>query len=239
MLDLILDPRIQIYKVGELSYGTAEEEAYAYLRERILSGQYPGGTRLNLDEIAKALGTSRMPVRGAIRRLDSEGLVIVRPHRGAIVTSMTPEDVLELFEMRAVLEGLAIRLALPNLDSKAIDDLEELLPRMDRVRGEPKVWIERHDEFHDSLCRRSGRPRLAAEIGKLRNTVRPYLLVYLSVYEQGDVSGFEHHTLLEAIKRNDPLMAEETMRSHITISGSRVVEFLKRVGPLKNLRASP
>jgi DNA-binding GntR family transcriptional regulator len=194
--------------------------------------------RLDLDEIARALGTSRMPVRGAIRRLDTEGLVTLRPHRGAVVTSMTPEDVLELFEMRAVLEGLAIRLAQPGLDEKAIEDLEELLPRMDRVRGEPKLWLERHDEFHDSLCRRSGRARLVAEIARLRSTVRPYLLVYLSVYEQGDVVGFEHHTLIEAIKKNDPLMAETTMRNHITVSGTRVVEFLKRVGPLKNLQAS-
>jgi DNA-binding GntR family transcriptional regulator len=194
--------------------------------------------RLDLDEIARALGTSRMPVRGAIRRLDTEGLVTLRPHRGAVVTSMTPEDVLELFEMRAVLEGLAIRLALPGLDGKAIEDLEELLPRMDRARGDPKLWLERHDEFHDSLCRRSGRPRLVAEIARLRSTVRPYLLVYLSVYEQGDVAGFEHRTLIEAIENNDPPMAETTMRNHITVSEARVVEFLKRVGPLKNFQAS-
>ncbi len=98
---------------------TAQEEAYFYLRESILSGSLPGGTRLDISQIATHLGMSRMPVREALRQIASEGLVVIRPNRGVVVTQLTPEDVLEIFEMRAVLEGLAAHLARPRLDEAA------------------------------------------------------------------------------------------------------------------------
>ena len=113
---------------------TAQEEAYLYLRESILSGDLPGGTRLDIARVATHLGMSRMPVREALRQLASEGLVVIRPNRGVAVTQLTPEDVLEIFEMRAALEGLAARLARPHLDEAAFQDLEHILQRMDTNR---------------------------------------------------------------------------------------------------------
>src|SRR5579871_541757 len=96
-------------------FTTAEEFAHERLRELILTGELAGGTRLQQAELAARLGISRMPVRQAILRLESEGLVIQRPNRGAFVTLLGPEGILELFEMRSVLEGLALRLAVPQM----------------------------------------------------------------------------------------------------------------------------
>src|SRR5687767_7810298 len=106
-------------KQARAKFGTAQEEAYTYLREAILSGHYPGGTRLDLNEIARAVRASRMPVREAIRQLDAEGLVSIRPNRGAVVTQLTADDIVELFETRAVLEGLAARVAAPRKIGRA------------------------------------------------------------------------------------------------------------------------
>lgn len=84
---------------------SAQQLAYIHLQDRIVSGALPGGTRLKPEPIAQQLGISRMPVREAIRQLNAEGYVTIMPNRGAVVTNRTPEDVIELFEMRAVLEG--------------------------------------------------------------------------------------------------------------------------------------
>jgi DNA-binding GntR family transcriptional regulator len=189
--------------------------------------------RLNLAAIAQALGISRTPVREAIRQLDAEGFVAIRPHRGAVVTSFTPEEVLELFEMRAVLEGLQARLAVPLLGDEAFEDLQRLKARMDRVRDDPKLWIERHYELHEYLGRMSGRPRLSAQISHLRAAVQPYLRIYLSVYGLTEMPGFEHETIIEAAKGADAERAEETMRNHVMSAALGVVNFLKSSGPPK------
>ena len=194
--------------VDQGSAVTTQQHAYWYLRERILNGHYLGSEQVNPAKVADELGISRMPVREAIRQLDTEGLVTLRPNRGAIVTILTPADIQELFEMRAVLEALAIRLAMPNLVGEAIDDLVHLRDRMERVRGETKPWLERHHAFHNQICRLSGRPRLTAEIGRLRAAVQPHLQVHISVHHATEMEGYEHDTLIDAIRSRNPSVAE-------------------------------
>jgi DNA-binding GntR family transcriptional regulator len=216
---------------GTPELGTAQRQAYEFLRGHILSGRYPGGTRLNPAQITQALGVSRTPVREAIRQLDAEGFVTIRPHRGAVVTSFTAEDVLELFEMRAVLEGLQARLAVSLLGEEDLEDLERLKARMDRVREDPKLWTERHHAFHEYLGRRSNRPRLSAQINHLRAAIQPYLLLYFSVYGLVEMPGFEHQTIIDAVNSSDGARAEEAMRDHVMSAATGVVEFLKSSGP--------
>src|SRR5262245_56816198 len=93
---------------------SAQQEVSDFLRARILGGHFPAGHRLKTSEIAQLLGVSRMPVRDALQVLHSEGLVVLRPNRGAVVTSLTTEDIVDHFELRAVLEGLAARVACQN-----------------------------------------------------------------------------------------------------------------------------
>jgi DNA-binding GntR family transcriptional regulator len=212
-------------------YKTAQEHAYSFLREAILSGKYPGGMRVNIPEVAERLGMSRMPVREALRQLDTEGLVTIRPNRGVVVTELTPEDILEVFEMRAVLEGLAVRVALPRFDDEAFEDLARIHERMDRNRGNAAQWLRLHNEFHDYICRKSGRPRLVAQTTLLRRTVEPYLRVHIGAYESEELLGSEHQRLLETLRARDPERAERAMREHVERSAAHVVAFLKTATP--------
>jgi DNA-binding GntR family transcriptional regulator len=84
---------------------------------------------------------SRMPLREAFRRLSSEGLVLIRPNRGCVVAGLTIEDIYEVFEMQSVLEGLAVRLAVPRLDAEVFSELNRLLARMERKRPTRSVRI--------------------------------------------------------------------------------------------------
>ena len=217
--------------------GTTHQQAYYYLREQILSGAYVGGERVNPATVADELGVSRMPVREALRQLDAEGLVTIRPNRGAIVTVLTPEDVREVFEIRAALEALAIGLAMPLLRGEVLDDLEHRRRRMDRVRGDAKEWIRRHDEFHDFLCRHAGRPRLRSEIARLRAAVQPYLQMYIAQHRSPEMTGYEHDTLMQVIRDGDANAAERMMREHIMSAAWGVIEFLEAPGIEADRRA--
>ena len=128
---------------------SARQEVSDFLRSRILSGHFPVGHRLKTSEIAHLLGVSRMPVRDALQVLHSEGLVILRPNRGAVVASLTTNDIVDHFEMRAVLEGLAARVACKKPSDAVLDSLDSILGRMDRVREERRVWLEHHAAFHE------------------------------------------------------------------------------------------
>lgn len=207
---------------------TAQQQAYRYIREQILNGQFTGGMRLQAADIAAAVGISRMPVREALRQLDSEGLVTIRPNRGAVVTELTAPDIEELFEMRAVFEALAARSALPNLTGHTIEELEFRLNRMDHARGDPRLWLERHSDFHDYLCQQSKRPRLTAEIKRLRTAVQPYLLMYIDVYAETEMEGYEHATLMEAVRSGESDRLETAVRHHVLSASRGIVEFVEK-----------
>jgi DNA-binding GntR family transcriptional regulator len=198
----------------DLIDNSAFAEAYRYLQERIRDGRLKSGARIKADEIAQQLGLSRMPVREAIRQLDSEGLVTIRPNRGAVVTTLDPEDVLELFQMRSVLEGLAVRRAVERFDDDAFDELELRFNRLERARGDLDQWIQKHNDFHDVICVRSGGQRLFAQVQRLRTAIEPYLRIIL-VQSEMERAIAEHRELIEIIRRRDPEAAEAVMRDHI------------------------
>jgi DNA-binding GntR family transcriptional regulator len=216
----------------ELRFKTAEHVVYEYLRDCILTGKLRGGVRLDQDEIAAHLGFSRMPVREAIKRLDAEGLVVSRPHRGVTVTTLGPDAVLELFEMRGVLEGLAVSTALRTLGEPALGELfvrlDDMLARLDAVQSDPIVWVQRHQELHQTICAAASRPYLVATIQKLHQSVAPYTRLYLSGYKVAEMPGFDHRALLEAMKRGDPDTAGRAMRDHIVSAATGAIDFLRR-----------
>src|SRR5262245_37277219 len=123
----------------ELPSGYRVEEAYRFLKTRIMSAALPPGASLNEMEIAAALGTSRTPVREAIRKLEQEGLAMRYPNRGAIVTKLSMTDVLEIWQLREILEPAACRLAADRIDGAALDRLEAALREL---RGHATVGPE-------------------------------------------------------------------------------------------------
>lgn len=208
---------------------TAREHAYGYLRERILSRKIRSGSRLDLDAVARQLGVSRMPVREAVRQLASEGLVQIFPRRGVSVTGLVAQDIFELFHMRAVLEGLAVRLALEQraIGPDELAHMRRLAERMEAVEHEPLTWLRRHNTLHEYLCDRANSPRLSAAIRNIRQSVEPYVRVFLSAYT-AEMPGAEHRSLLSVVTEGDPTTAEQVMRVHVTSAATAVVSFLKR-----------
>ena len=194
---------------------TAQHEAYRYLRDRILDAELPADALINPAEIAEQLGISRMPVREALRQLDAEGLVSMRPNRRAVVTRLSVAEVEDLFEMRAELESFAVRSAVPQLTEDTRAELTMLMQRMDRVRDDRREWVGRHDEFHQYICQLSGRKQLSHEVWRIRHAVRPYILMFVKEFDAFEMHGFEHTTLLKAILSGNAEFAADMMRRHV------------------------
>jgi DNA-binding GntR family transcriptional regulator len=203
-------------------------QVYWHLRNKILQGELVGGDRINPAVVGDQLGTSRMPVREALRQLDAEGLVTIRPNRGAIVTTLTAAEVCELFEIRAALEALAARCALPYLTDENLFELDSIRQRMDRARGQAKLWVERHNEFHDFIVDLSQRPRLNADIKRIRNAIQPHLLLYIDVYKSTEIPGYEHTIVLDAIRSKNAQLLELCIRDHVMSAANGVMTFLEQ-----------
>jgi len=206
---------------------TAEEEAYSYLLEAICKGKYRTGDRLIAEEIASEIGMSRMPVREAFRHLAAEGLVTLRPNRGAIVSGLNIEEMHEVFEMRSALEGLALRVAVPNITERHLNRLERLLDEMDECRDESAEWVSRHRVFHEYLCSLSERPRLLRQITALYSVIEPHMRLWLQHAEKTMSAREEHSVILDAIRSGDARYAETIVREHIEGTVPELVRFLE------------
>jgi len=208
---------------------SAFHEAYTYLRQQIREGRLESGARVKAEDIAAELGLSRMPVREAIRQLDSEGLLTIRPNRGAVVTRLSPDELLELFEMRSALEGLAIRRAVRAFDEEALEELELRLSRLQRAQSDIDQWILKHNDFHDYICARSGGQRLFVEVQRLRTAVEPFLRMGL-ISASAAASTSVHRQLIEVIRTGDPDAAERVMRAHVLDTAHELLRLTQPAG---------
>jgi DNA-binding GntR family transcriptional regulator len=209
------------------SSSTAQVKAYTYIRTRILDGRLPGGIPLNPADIALALGCSRIPVREAIRQLDGQGLVSIRPNRRPVITVLSATEVRELFEMRALLESFAARQAVPNMTRKKIAVLDALRLDMDSKRNETHAWIAAHSKFHEYLVDQAERPRLSAECSRMRVAVQPYSLMYIEVYKSPDLPDYEHETIIDAIRSGNSNLVESVVRGHVMGAGQALIDWFQ------------
>jgi DNA-binding GntR family transcriptional regulator len=205
---------------------TAEDEAYRHIHAAIRLGRYRQGERLVPDVIAGEIGTSRMPVREAFRRLATEGLVTIRPNRGVTVSGMNMDDVQEIFEMRAVLEGLAVRLAMPRITPAAIAQLEAMLDSLDDRDGVQPDWTAAHRAFHETLCAFSGRPRLLRQIASLHSLVESPMRLWV-LADRPTTARAHHQELLDALRGGDAARCETIVRDHVLVTVPDVVKYLQ------------
>lgn len=206
---------------------SAEEEAYSHLLDAICKGIYRKGDRLVAEDIAGAIGMSRMPVREAFRRLAAEGLVTLRPNRGAVVSGLNIDEMHDVFDMRSALEGLAIRIAVTKVTPRHLNILERLLDDMDEFSDDSAEWVSRHRAFHEYLCSISERPRLLKQITALYSVIEPHMRLWLQHADKSLSARQEHSVILDALRNGDADAAERVVREHIEGTIPLLVEFLE------------
>lgn len=149
---------------------TAQELVIDAVRNAILSGVLAPEARLRQEELAELFGTSRIPVREALRALEYEGLVHSEPHRGFTVTAIDADDVEEVYELRILLESYAIRLSLPLVTEEDLEELEAIYAQMTNAKT-PDDALAARERLYIRLYSISGRPRLVGLIVRLRQEV--------------------------------------------------------------------
>lgn len=169
-----------------------------------------------------------MPVRDALRQLDTEGLVTIRLNRGATVTNLTLDSIYEIFEMRAVLEGLAASIAAEKVTESDLFELEFRIKQMEMAKSDRLKWLERHDTVHEFLCSLSGRHELIGQINILRARVRPYLLMYSSSHGDPELPGFEHWRVVEPLREKDSSGTEAILRAHVMANAKTIISELEK-----------
>lgn len=208
------------------------DQVYAALRLEILAGRHAPGARLKEVEVARALEVSRTPVRDAFRQLEQEGLVELLPHRGAVVRELTPEDIEELFALRAVLEGHCASQAAARMDAGAVADLAVLHERFeDRARGRVGAaavdeLVATNGDFHDAVVAGSGNRRMATVLARLA-IPDAWKQGFWRSRRQREAAVVYHREVVEAIRARDPLRAEAVMKSHIYAAKDFYVDQLR------------
>lgn len=204
----------------------ATERAYVRIRKDLLSGRWSAGAHLGEKDLAEEIGVSRTPVREALQRLASNGLVNLEPNIGASVVRWTKQEVAETYDLRIELEGYAAGLAAANASLESIALLKQMAEDMDAAAGKHDFFLvgEINDRFHRLVIDSSGNLRL----GKVARTL---LELTVSVYgfstfnpQELARSLLHHHELVDAIRRRDSNWATSVMRAHIHAGRAVILE---------------
>lgn len=212
--------------LGELLV-SAQEAAHARLREMIFSGALQAGQALRQEEIARQLGLSRLPVREALNRLATEGLVELKPRRGFFVVALKRDEIEDIFDMRAMLEARAGQLAAEQTttnDADAVDSLVEALDTAIENNVPFEHYARLNEQFHERLYQSCNRKHLRRQIGMLRDAVAPLIRILAS--ETGELrrAQEEHRQMARFFRLGDGERVAELCRNHCAYTGTALVE---------------
>jgi DNA-binding GntR family transcriptional regulator len=187
------------------------------LRDEILGGQLPPGSRLRQAHIAESYGVSTTPVREAFAALQREGLIQGNAHRGVIVFEPSATDLHEFYEIRIPLEALATEKATSNLTDRELEKIGSLLTRLESAnkKSDWKLSGELNDEFHLAIYSAAQRPRLLQLIAELRASSRAYIAIFPKLVDRLEEAAHEHQAIYEACLARKPREAGEAMVNHL------------------------
>jgi DNA-binding GntR family transcriptional regulator len=200
------------------------------LRDAIVRSEYAPGAALSEAALAEEFKTSRTPIREALKQLQVEGLVEVRPRVGTFVTEPSRREVVELFQLKEVLEGLGARLLAQRGRVPEVDQLEDNVRESDHAvaAGDAERYAEIVHEFHDLIVRGADNGKLLAHYRTLMNQLAYHRLVLASLGQPGRLgaSAREHRTILDRIVAKDEYGAEAAMRDHVRASHRQLIAAL-------------
>lgn len=194
-------------------FRTVGDMVYEVLRESILRGVFKPGERLRQDQLAEAIGVSRIPVRSALMQLDSEGLITFNAYRGAVVNKLTAEQMREIYSIRGVLEAHALRNAMGDMTPERLEHLDELAHELNDVK-DGEEFLMRRNEFYSELYDGDKQPYLVGLIERLRAEAGRYWL-QRSIDYVSRPGHRDHVHLMQLIRDGDTDGAVEALQEHL------------------------
>jgi DNA-binding GntR family transcriptional regulator len=220
---------------SEMRFRTKQEYVYRALRDGIVRCELRPGQRLVIDELARRLSVSAIPIREALQLLQSEGLVVSEPHVGATVAPLSQEAIREAFSILEGLETVAVRAAVPRLAEADLEALERILARMDEAVAAQHYerWSELNTRLHRQISRVAAMPlllemteRVLARWERLRRFYLKGVLVHRVEQAQR-----EHRSLFAALAARDADAAERLVREHNRAALAAYEDYLRETKP--------
>jgi DNA-binding GntR family transcriptional regulator len=198
-------------------YPSLQVKVYDHLKRAIVTGEIRPGERLLETQLAQSLGVSRIPVREAILKLEREGLIVAFPRRGVYASSLSARDVDEVYTVRAVLEGLAARLAAELRTEEQLERLDGIVAKMaeQAERGDSAGLFATGREFHQVVLDASGNAKLVQLMDMMGSQVERLRQLRMQLSRRTRDVHREYTAILDAIRRGDGATAEALMRAHI------------------------
>ena len=196
--------------------GSASLRIAAGIRDAIIDGEYPPGSRLRQEEIAERFGASRVPVREALKTLEADGLVTLVANTGAWVSRLTLAECEEVYQTRERVEPLLLRMSAPHLDAADLDRLADLAERMAGTT-DVEEFLRLDREFHWGTYAGTDTIVLGDLVRRLWNTTQPYRRAYTLIIDAHSqrIVHDEHHMLVTALREGDVDTAERVIEGHI------------------------
>ncbi|MBT3259940.1 MAG: GntR family transcriptional regulator [Deltaproteobacteria bacterium] len=194
------------------------DQIYDILKRRIVLRQIESGKKINEEDLAKSLGVSRTPIRETLLRLEHEGIVKIIPRRGAFVVSQSKEKVMDLFEVREVLEGLVAQLATKNMNHELLDRLKRCLEKISSGDGDNNRLLKYTPadvEFHATLLEASDNELLKSMMESVNVHLQMVRLRTVALPGRPEQTVKEHYEILAAIEKKNSSLAEKLMRKHV------------------------
>jgi DNA-binding GntR family transcriptional regulator len=200
------------------------------LREKILNGELSEGEQLRQETIAAEYDISRIPVREALSHLAGEGLVKIVGNRGAVVAALSPDEIMQLFETRAVLESYILRQAIPNVTDEDLRGIEDILVYYEQSlehNSEVKSWGRWNWNFHSALYAPANRPVMLSFLKTVNMQCDRYTRLHLVVTRDLHRAGKAHRELLDVCRTRNPDAAADALWKHIMDAGEYLRELIQ------------
>lgn len=201
----------------DLKHRTLSAAIVEGIRRSILDGTHPAGTQLRQDALAESYGVSRIPVREALFQLEAEGLLRIVPHKGAIVSDLSRDEINDVFDLRALLEPRLLAASIPHFSAAAFAALTEIEANFEQALARRDIgrWGLLNAELHMALYARAPQPRTLAIVAGLLQTSDRYTRVQLSRTEAMERAQSEHAALIGLCRAGDLVAACDLLTRHI------------------------
>jgi DNA-binding GntR family transcriptional regulator len=201
---------------------TMADHVLRAIRQAVITGHHPLGSHLDQQALADEYGVSTIPIRESLRQLQAEGLVKIIPRRGAFVVEFSPDELAEIFRIRAVLEELATNLAVARATTADLDALEALANELN-ANDDPEEWRRLNREWHFALYRLADAPLLLQLIDMLWQRCSLYRHLYPREAHHRHASAQGHARILQAFRDRDAGAASQALVEHVRVSAENVL----------------
>jgi DNA-binding GntR family transcriptional regulator len=220
---------------------TLVEQITLMIREYIISGEFPPGSKISLRQLAQKLGVSRTPLREAARRIESEGLAIYVPRKGFIINFLNIDNVEEIYSIREILESFACKLACQNITKKEIEKIEKIKNKIEKIKlnfslnkkRDIKLLHKLNRDFHFSIYKASKNKLLVDMISNLWD--KSSCIIYYVLNSPKRINNLisEHENIYNSLIDRDEIKIEKALKNHLSISKNLVIKCIKEKDCLK------